>query len=145
MQEGARPGPARERDLQLGDDDLRDVGAVIPEDVRRSLDEGTLARLFPAHGVAVTVELLLANGFRILHVDSTVMMERPKIAPFRDSIRTTLAGALALPLGLMFALWHLSETWAWVGTFEMTVTAGLAAKADEFAAAGKDFYLPPQG
>jgi 2-C-methyl-D-erythritol 2,4-cyclodiphosphate synthase len=33
---------------------------------------------------------------RIVHVDATVVMERPKLAPYRDEIRATLAVALEI-------------------------------------------------
>jgi 2-C-methyl-D-erythritol 2,4-cyclodiphosphate synthase len=35
-----------------------------------------------------------AAGWDVEHVDATVMMERPKLAPHREAIRASLAAAL---------------------------------------------------
>jgi 2-C-methyl-D-erythritol 2,4-cyclodiphosphate synthase len=64
------------------------------------------------------------NGFRVLHVDTTVMMERPKLAPYRDSIRTTLTGVLGLPLGHLNVKATTGEGMGFVGRGE-----GVAAMA----------------
>jgi len=34
----------------------------------------------------------------LVHVDATVMLERPKLAPVRDQIRHVLAGAIGIAL-----------------------------------------------
>ena len=39
------------------------------------------------------------RGFAIGNVDATVVLERPKLAPYRDAIRERLAGALGLRPG----------------------------------------------
>jgi 2-C-methyl-D-erythritol 2,4-cyclodiphosphate synthase len=38
-----------------------------------------------------------AAGFAIRHVDTTVVIERPKLAPVREQIRQRLCEALGLP------------------------------------------------
>jgi 2-C-methyl-D-erythritol 2,4-cyclodiphosphate synthase len=35
-----------------------------------------------------------AAGYAVVHVDTTVMMERPRLAPHRDAIAAALAAAL---------------------------------------------------
>ena len=42
------------------------------------------------------VATVRAQGLRIVHVDTTVLMERPQVGPHRDAIRARLAGALGL-------------------------------------------------
>ncbi len=42
------------------------------------------------------MELLAGAGLRPVHVDATVVMERPKLAPVRDQIRARLSEALGL-------------------------------------------------
>jgi 2-C-methyl-D-erythritol 2,4-cyclodiphosphate synthase len=42
------------------------------------------------------VTFLTAEGFVVEHVDTTVVMERPRLAPHRDAIRATLAEGLAV-------------------------------------------------
>jgi 2-C-methyl-D-erythritol 2,4-cyclodiphosphate synthase len=41
-------------------------------------------------------ELAQEQGYRIMNVDSTVILERPKLKDFRDAIRERLAEALGL-------------------------------------------------
>ncbi len=43
-------------------------------------------------------DLALERGFRIAHVDSTVILERPKLKDLRLAIREKLAGSLNIPL-----------------------------------------------
>jgi 2-C-methyl-D-erythritol 2,4-cyclodiphosphate synthase len=71
----------------------------------------------------VTV-LLEQDGFEVLHVDATVMMERPKISPYRDSIRETLTGALRVPIGHVNVKATTGEGMGFVGRGE-----GVAAMA----------------
>jgi 2-C-methyl-D-erythritol 2,4-cyclodiphosphate synthase len=80
-------------DALLGAAGLGDIGQHFPDTDERFRDADSLELL------RTVMVFLEQNRFRVLHVDTTVMMERPKIAPYRDSIRTTLAGALGLPLG----------------------------------------------
>jgi 2-C-methyl-D-erythritol 2,4-cyclodiphosphate synthase len=42
------------------------------------------------------VALVAERGFAVAHVDTTVVMERPKLAPHRDAIRATLAAAIGV-------------------------------------------------
>jgi 2-C-methyl-D-erythritol 2,4-cyclodiphosphate synthase len=44
------------------------------------------------------VELARHAGYTLVNVDSTVILERPKLKDYRDSIREKLADALDLPL-----------------------------------------------
>jgi 2-C-methyl-D-erythritol 2,4-cyclodiphosphate synthase len=80
-------------DALLGAAGLGDIGQHFPDTDERFKDADSLELL------RTVMVFLEQNRFRVLHVDTTVMMERPKLAPYRDSIRTTLAAALGLPLG----------------------------------------------
>ena len=80
-------------DALLGAAGLGDIGQHFPDTDERFEGADSLELL---RTVMVFME---ENRYRVLHVDTTVMMERPKLAPYRDSIRTTLAGVLGLPLG----------------------------------------------
>jgi len=42
--------------------------------------------------------MVAGAGFQIVNVDSTVVMEQPKLAPYRQAIRERLSRALGLPL-----------------------------------------------
>ena len=80
-------------DALLGAAGLGDIGQHFPDTDERFKDADSLELL------RTVMVFLEQNGFRVLHVDTTVMMERPKLAPYRDSIRSTLTNALGLPLG----------------------------------------------
>jgi 2-C-methyl-D-erythritol 2,4-cyclodiphosphate synthase len=43
-------------------------------------------------------DLAINAGYRIVNVDSTVILERPKLKNHRDSIRQSLADTLNIPL-----------------------------------------------
>jgi 2-C-methyl-D-erythritol 2,4-cyclodiphosphate synthase len=42
------------------------------------------------------VATVAGEGWTVAHVDTTVVMERPKLAPHRDAIRASLADGLAV-------------------------------------------------
>ena len=44
------------------------------------------------------MELVRQQGFRVVNVDVVVILERPKIAPFIDRVRASLAGVLGIPV-----------------------------------------------
>jgi 2-C-methyl-D-erythritol 2,4-cyclodiphosphate synthase len=77
-------------DAMLGACALGDIGQHFPDtDPRfRGADSIELLR--------ATVGLLREAGFVCGHVDATVVIERPKLAPARDAMRARLAEALEL-------------------------------------------------
>ena len=80
-------------DALLGAAGLGDIGQHFPDTDPRFKDADSLELL------KTVIVFLEQNGFELLHVDTTVVMERPKLAPYRDSIRETLSGALGIRLG----------------------------------------------
>ena len=71
--------------------------------------EGDIGRLFPdtdpAWAGADSLDLLARvaglvreSGFRIVDVDSVLVLERPRVAPYRDQMRENLARALGVPV-----------------------------------------------
>ena len=77
-------------DALLGAAALGDIGQHFPDTDERYRDADSIWLL------RETVALLSARGFTIRHVDATVVIERPRLAPVRDRIRATLARALGL-------------------------------------------------
>jgi len=69
-----------------------DIGMHFPDTDARWKGAGSLQFLKHA------CELAAAAGFRIENVDSTVILERPKLKDFRVTIRESLAGAMGLEL-----------------------------------------------
>ncbi|MHB1569903.1 MAG: 2-C-methyl-D-erythritol 2,4-cyclodiphosphate synthase [Solirubrobacteraceae bacterium] len=77
-------------DAILGACALGDIGEHYPDTDPRYRDANSLELL------RETVRTVRKAGFEILHVDATVMLERPRLAPVRDRIRETLADTLHL-------------------------------------------------
>jgi 2-C-methyl-D-erythritol 2,4-cyclodiphosphate synthase len=77
-------------DALLGAAALGDIGQHFPDTDARFKDADSIELLRAAVG------LLEVKGFAIRHVDATVVIERPKLAPVREQIRERLAEALGL-------------------------------------------------
>ncbi|HEY2258306.1 MAG TPA: 2-C-methyl-D-erythritol 2,4-cyclodiphosphate synthase [Solirubrobacteraceae bacterium] len=79
-------------DAMLGAAALGDIGEHFPDTDPRFAGADSIELL------RATAQLLATAGFVVGHVDVTVAIERPKLAPVRDRIRARLAGALELGL-----------------------------------------------
>jgi 2-C-methyl-D-erythritol 2,4-cyclodiphosphate synthase len=77
-------------DALLGAGSLGDIGQHFPDTDERYRDADSLELL------RSTVELLGERGLTPVHVDATVVLERPALAPHRDRIRAVLAATLGL-------------------------------------------------
>jgi 2-C-methyl-D-erythritol 2,4-cyclodiphosphate synthase len=77
-------------DALLGAAGLGDIGDHFPDTDERYRDADSLELL------QTVVAMLSARGLRIVHVDATVLLERPKLAAHKEEIRGRLAGILAL-------------------------------------------------
>ena len=78
-------------DALLGAAACGDIGQWFPDTdpAYKDADSMTLLRTLVAE--------MEARGVRPTHCDTTVLMERPKLAPHREEIRESLAGGLKLP------------------------------------------------
>jgi 2-C-methyl-D-erythritol 2,4-cyclodiphosphate synthase len=79
-------------DALLGAAALGDIGEHFPDTDERYRDIDSLELL------RTTVAMLMHRGVSILHVDATVVIERPHVAPARDQIRMSLAEALGISI-----------------------------------------------
>jgi len=79
-------------DAILGGAALGDIGMHFPDTDLRWKDRDSLE--FLRH----VQKLVEALGFRIVNVDSTVILERPKLKDYREAIRQRLAETLNLEL-----------------------------------------------
>ena len=75
-------------DALLGAAGLGDIGRHFPDtdEAWRDADSIELLR--------TVVERVVEQGYWIEHVDATVMLERPKLAPHREAIEASLAAVL---------------------------------------------------
>jgi len=79
-------------DAILGAAALGDIGMHFPDTDPRWKGAGSL--LFLAHAR----DLVEGSGYRIVNVDSTVILERPKLKEYREEIRRQLATTLRVEL-----------------------------------------------
>jgi 2-C-methyl-D-erythritol 2,4-cyclodiphosphate synthase len=97
---------AHERGL-LGHSDADVLAHALADAVLGALRQGDIGRLFPdtdpAFHDADSLELLAAVGalarelgWRVVDADCVLVLELPRIAPFRDEMRANLARALGI-------------------------------------------------
>jgi 2-C-methyl-D-erythritol 2,4-cyclodiphosphate synthase len=75
-------------DALLGAAGMGDIGTLFPDTDAEWKDADSIALLRDV------VARVRAAGWEIGHVDATVMMERPKLAPHREAIAAALGAAL---------------------------------------------------
>jgi 2-C-methyl-D-erythritol 2,4-cyclodiphosphate synthase len=75
-------------DALLGAAGLGDIGHHYPDDDEAWREANSMELL------SEVVEMVQALGWQIVHVDTTIMLERPKIAPHREAIKASLEAAL---------------------------------------------------
>ena len=77
-------------DALLGAAALGDIGMHFPDTDPRWKDAGSL------HFLQHARDLAAQKGYRVVNIDSTVILERPKLRDYRLLIREKLAAALGL-------------------------------------------------
>jgi 2-C-methyl-D-erythritol 2,4-cyclodiphosphate synthase len=81
-------------DAILGAAGLGDIGQHFPDTDERWRDADSLQLL------REVVALVADEGWTVAHVDATVMLERPKLAPFRERIAASLASVTGGTVGV---------------------------------------------
>jgi 2-C-methyl-D-erythritol 2,4-cyclodiphosphate synthase len=105
-------------DALLGAAALDDIGRHFPDSDERWRGADSLGLL------RSVVALVTEHGFAVAHVDATVVMERPRLAPHRDTIRAALAQAIGVGSGHVNVKASTGEGMGFVGRGE-----GVAALA----------------
>lgn len=77
-------------DALLGAAGMDDIGALFPDTDMAYKDADSIALLRDVVG------RVTAAGWTVAHVDTTVVMERPKLSPHRQAIRERLADGLSV-------------------------------------------------
>lgn len=90
-------------DAILGAAALGDIGMHFPDTDPKWKGAGSL--LFLRHAQSLAREA----GYEIVNVDSTVILERPKLKDFRMALRESLAGALGLDAGCVSVKFKTAE------------------------------------
>ena len=90
-------------DALLGAAALGDIGMHFPDTDPRWKGADSLQFLLHAR------DLVAQKGYDIVNIDSTVILERPKLKDFRNAIRVKLADTLGLELGLVSVKFKTAE------------------------------------
>jgi 2-C-methyl-D-erythritol 2,4-cyclodiphosphate synthase len=105
-------------DALLGAAGLGDIGEHFPDTDERWRDADSIALL------EAVVELVRAQGLSLVNVDCTVIMETPKLSPYRAAVRARLADVLGLDVRRVNVKASTGERMGFVGRGE-----GVAALA----------------
>ena len=112
-------------DAILGAAAAGDIGMHFPDSDPRWKGCDSLG--FLRHAAALVRE----RGYRILNIDSTVILERPRLKDFREAIREKLSGALEIELERVSVKFKTAEKVGPVGE-------GRSAEAQAVATIAKD-------
>ena len=82
-------------DALLGAAALGDIGKLFPDSDDKYLGADSIELL------KAVCERLKENGYRIVNADCTIIAQRPKLAPYIQQMRSTLASAMALDTGFV--------------------------------------------
>ena len=77
-------------DALLGAAALGDIGQHFPDTDERYRDSNSIELL------RLVVGMLAERGYAVRHVDATVVIERPHLAPLRERMRAMLAEAIGI-------------------------------------------------
>lgn len=80
-------------DALLGAAAMGDIGALFPDDDDAFLDISSIALL---QRVRVRLEEV---GWQTVNVDATLIVQRPKVGPYREAMRQNIAEALGIDPG----------------------------------------------
>jgi len=107
-------------DALLGAAGLGDIGLHFPDTDERWRDADSLDLLRRARA------LLSEAGFSPVNVDATVVCEEPRLSPYRDEMRASLASAVDLPVGAVNVKFTTAERMGFVGRGEGVAALAIA-------------------
>ena len=110
-------------DALLGAAGLGDIGMHFPdsEERWRGADSVSLLR--------TTVALVRDAGLSPVNLDATVVCEDPRLSPYRDSMRASLASAVGLPAGAVNVKFTTAERMGFIGRGEGVAALAIATVA----------------
>jgi 2-C-methyl-D-erythritol 2,4-cyclodiphosphate synthase len=107
-------------DALLGAAGLGDLGQHFPD--TDPAFRGASSRVFFSR----ILQLLKEQGYRPASIDSVVIIERPKLAPYREAVRCALAAALGLDPGLVSVKAKTAEGLGEIGRGEAAAAHAIA-------------------
>ena len=111
-------------DALLGAAGLGDIGQHFPDTDERWRDADSLDLL------RAVVEQLGEAGYKPANIDATLACEQPKLAPFRDAMRTRLAESAGLDPAAVNVKFTTGERMGFVGRGEGIAALAVATVAE---------------
>jgi 2-C-methyl-D-erythritol 2,4-cyclodiphosphate synthase len=112
-------------DALLGAAGLNDIGTHFPDTAEefRGIDSKILLKR--------TVKMISDRGYRIVNVDSTVCLELPRLAPYIQVMRTTMAGIMNISPDAVSVKATTTEKMGFTGRGEGVVAMAVCLLADQ--------------
>jgi len=111
-------------DALLGAAGLGDIGQHFPDTDPRFAGADSIELL------RTVVERLRQSGFAVVNVDATVVLERPRLARYREAMSANLAAAIGLAAGAVNVKATTGERVGFVGRGEGAAAMAVATIAD---------------
>jgi 2-C-methyl-D-erythritol 2,4-cyclodiphosphate synthase len=96
-------------DAILGGSGVGDIGELFPDSDAANKGRDSIEMLHLA------LHRVRAAGWTPVQVDVSVICERPKIGPYRDEMRASLAKALGIEVGAVMVKGKTNEKLGWIG------------------------------
>ena len=110
-------------DALLGAAGLGDIGMHYPDSDERWRDADSLGLL------RTVLSMLRGAGFSPVNLDATVVCEEPRLSPYRDDMRASLASAVELPVGAVNVKFTTAERMGFIGRGEGVAALAIATVA----------------
>lgn len=79
-------------DALLGAAALGDIGKLFPDSDDKYLGADSIELL------KNVCSIINGKGYKLINIDSTIIAQKPKLSPYIEKMRETLAGAMEIPL-----------------------------------------------
>jgi 2-C-methyl-D-erythritol 2,4-cyclodiphosphate synthase len=110
-------------DALLGAAGLGDIGMHFPDTDERWSDADSIELL------RIARSMLTEAGAGPVHVDATVVCQEPRLSPYRDEMRASLASAVGLPADAVNVKFTTAERMGFVGRGEGVAALAIATIA----------------
>ena len=99
-------------DAILGAMAIGDIGKIFPDTLEEFRDISSLKLLFRVS------EIMLEQGYELVNIDSTVILQRPKISPYIDQMRKNIATTLSVDVDCISVKATTEEKMGYTGSGE---------------------------
>ena len=125
----------------IGHSDADAVAHALTDAILGAASEGDIGQLFPdtdsvnkgrssMEMLGVAVDLIEKKGFVVANADITVITEKPRIGPYRDEMRESLAHVLRVPSDAVSVKGKSNEGMGWIGRGEGLACIAVASLAE---------------